>query len=232
MWASTEQLGHIQLGRQRSPKNRSKDYPVKYIRAANITERGLELEDVLDMEFSPEEQARYRLRRGDLVLSEASGSPDQVGKPAVWQDQLPLCCFQNTVIRLRSAIEMSLYLLACFQSYYVNGVFAKLAGGVGINHLSADKFSRVNVSLPPLAEQYRIVVEVDRRLSLVTEVETQVDVNLTRAERMRQSILQSAFSGRLVLLDVVANPKAESRLLMAADTLGVYKHSVRAKPSA
>src|SRR3989344_4423791 len=133
-WGTTDQLGHVQLGRQRSPKNRSKDYPVKYIRAANITERGLELEDVLDMEFSPDEQDRYRLRRGDLVLSEASGSPDQVGKPAVWQDQLPLCCFQNTVIRLRPAIEMSPYLLTCFQGYYINGVFARVASGVGINH--------------------------------------------------------------------------------------------------
>jgi type I restriction enzyme S subunit len=195
VWATTQQLGQIQLGRQRSPKNRSKDNPVKYIRAANITERGLELKDVLDMEFSPDEQERYRLRRGDLVLSEASGSPDQVGKPAVWQDQLPLCCFQNTVIRLRPAVEMSAYLLLCFQSYYVNGVFAKVAGGVGINHLSADKFSRLHISLPPEVEQHRIVAEIDRRLSLARETETQVDANLQRAERLRQSVLGRAFSG-------------------------------------
>ena len=198
VWATTEQLGQIQLGRQRSPKNRSKDNPVKYIRAANITERGLELKDVLDMEFSSDEQERYRLRRGDLVLSEASGSPDQVGKPAVWQDQLSLCCFQNTVIRLRPAVEMSAYLLLCFQSYYVNGVFAKVAGGVGINHLSADKFSRLHISLPPEVEQHRIVAEVDRRLSLLRETEAQVDVNLQRAERLRQSILSRAFAGSLV----------------------------------
>lgn len=197
MWASAEQLGHIQLGRQRSPKNRSKDNPVKYIRAANITERGLELEDVLDMEFSPEEQSRYRLRRGDLVLSEASGSPDQVGKPAVWQDQLPLCCFQNTVIRLRPTIEMSPYLLACFRTYYVTGVFAKVAGGVGINHLSAAKFSRVHVALPPLAEQDRIVTEIERQLTFASEVETQVSANLMRSERLRQSVLTQAFIGRV-----------------------------------
>jgi hypothetical protein len=40
-------VGEVQLGRQRSPKNRSKDYPTKYIRAANITEKGLDLSDVL-----------------------------------------------------------------------------------------------------------------------------------------------------------------------------------------
>jgi type I restriction enzyme S subunit len=50
-WASVEQLGEVQLGRQRSPKNVSKNFPTKYIRAANITERGLDLSDVLEMEF-------------------------------------------------------------------------------------------------------------------------------------------------------------------------------------
>ena len=43
-------LGEVCLGRQRSPKNVSKDYPTKYIRAANITEEGLSLNDVLERE--------------------------------------------------------------------------------------------------------------------------------------------------------------------------------------
>ena len=102
------------------------------------------------------------------------------------------------MIRLRPAVEMSAYLLLCFQSYYVNGVFAKVAGGVGINHLSADKFSRLHISLPPEVEQHRIVAEVDRRLSLLRETEAQVDANLQRAERLRQSILSRAFAGSLV----------------------------------
>ena len=148
-WATTDEIGHVQLGRQRSPKNRSKDFPVKYIRAANITVNGLDLTDVMDMEFSTDEVERYRLRSGDLVLSEASGSPEHVGKPAVWQEQMPVCCFQNTVIRLRPAIPISNFLLICFQSYYVNGVFAMIAGGVGINHLSAEKFSRRGAPFVP-----------------------------------------------------------------------------------
>ncbi len=92
---------------------------------------------------------------------------------------------------------MSAYLLLCFQSYYVNGVFAKVAGGIGINHLSADKFSRLHISLPPEVEQHRIVAEVDRRLSLLRETEAQVNANHQRADRLRQSILSTAFSGGL-----------------------------------
>ncbi len=197
-WAVVEQLGVVQLGRQRSPKNRSKDYAVRYIRAANITETGLDLSDLLDMEFSPQEQERYRLMKGDLVLSEASGSPRQVGKPAVWRDQLPLCCFQNTVIRLRPTMDLSPYLLKCFQSYFVNGVFAKIAGGVGINHLSAEKFSKITIPLAPVPEQQQILAEVDRRLSVVAKLEATVEANLTRADRLRQSILSQAFNGKLL----------------------------------
>lgn len=196
-WASVEQIGEVQLGRQRSPKNASKNFPTKYIRAANITEQGIDISDVLEMEFSPAERERFALHDGDVVLSEASGSPTQVGKPAVWRNELPLCCFQNTVLRLRPAIIGARYVLVACQHFYANRVFAKVAGGVGINHLGAEKFSVIPFPLPPLAEQIRIVVEVERRLSVVEELESIVTANLQRAARLRQSILQEAFSGRL-----------------------------------
>ena len=197
-WANVEQLGDVQLGRQRSPKNVSKTYPTKYVRAANITERGIDVSDVLEMEFSPAERERFALRDGDIVLSEASGSPSQVGKPAVWREELPLCCFQNTVLRLRPVVVGPRYVLVAFQHFYANSVFAKVAGGVGINHLGAEKFSAIPFPLPPLAEQTRIVAEVERRLSVVEELESVVTANLLRATRLRQSILQKAFTGELV----------------------------------
>ncbi len=206
-WATTSQIGEVQLGRQRSPKKRSKDYPTKYIRAANITEKGIDLSDVLDMEFDPDERQRYLLRKGDIVLSEASGSPTQVGKPAIWRDDLlPGCCFQNTVIRLRPCVPVSEYLLAVFKGFYWNGVFAKIAGGVGINHLGADKFSSVVVPLPPLPEQLRIVADVDRRLSVIEELEAQVEADLKRAGRLRQAVLKRAFEGKLVPQDPSDEP--------------------------
>lgn len=53
------------------------------------------------------------------------------------------------------------------------------------------------IKLPPLAEQTRIVAEVERRLSVVEELESVVSANLQRAVRLRQSILQKAFTGQL-----------------------------------
>lgn len=49
--------------------------------------------------------------------------------------------------------------------------------------------------LPPVAEQARILAEVDRRLSIIREVEAEVDANLKRAQALRQATLAKAFSG-------------------------------------
>ncbi|MCA2716242.1 MAG: restriction endonuclease subunit S [Microcystis sp. M169S2] len=199
MWVKVEELGEVQLGRQRSPKNRSKDFPTKYIRAANITEKGLNLDDIMDMEFTPSEQERYRLKYGDIILSEASGSSEQVGKPAMWKNQIKNCCFQNTVIRLRPICISSEYLLNLFLSYYRNGVFSQVASGVGINHLSANKFSLITVAIAPMQEQTKIVQEIESRLSVCDQLEATLTENLNKAEALRQSILKRAFEGKLVL---------------------------------
>ena len=55
--------------------------------------------------------------------------------------------------------------------------------------------------VPPLAEQHRIVAEVERRLSVIEQTEAAVEANLARADRLRQSILKQAFSGQLVPQD-------------------------------
>ncbi|MBC7527387.1 MAG: hypothetical protein H7308_07530 [Chthonomonadaceae bacterium] len=50
------------------------------------------------------------------------------------------------------------------------------------------------------------MAEVERRLSLVEGVEATVRANLKRAERLRQSLLQRAFTGKLVLQDATEEP--------------------------
>jgi type I restriction enzyme S subunit len=59
----------------------------------------------------------------------------------------------------------------------------------------------IALPVPPPEEQHRIVAEVERRLSVIDELEATVDANLKRAERLRQSILKRAFEGKLVPQD-------------------------------
>ena len=194
------EVGKVQLGRQRSPKYISKDYPTKYIRAANITDAGLDLSDLLEMEFTPKEFEQYQLLYGDLVLSEASGSPKHVGKPAMWRNKIENCCFQNTIIRLRpKEIALSTFLLWLFKYYYHTGFFANISGGVGINHLSAGKFSNIEISLPSLEEQQLIVDELESKLTVCDKIEETISQSLLQAESLRQSILKKAFEGKLCM---------------------------------
>ena len=74
------------------------------------------------------------------------------------------------------------------------------SGGVQPN-LNLGLVRQINVPLPPLAEQRRIAAEVERRLSVIQQAEAAVEVGLKRAERLRQSILKQAFSGKLVPQD-------------------------------
>jgi type I restriction enzyme S subunit len=55
----------------------------------------------------------------------------------------------------------------------------------------------VHVAVPPLAEQTRIVAEVERRLSVADEVATALAADLQRATRLRQAVLRKAFAGAL-----------------------------------
>ena len=62
------------------------------------------------------------------------------------------------------------------------------------------------VALAPVVEQLTIVEEVERHLSVVDKLETVVNQNLKRAEKLRQSILKKAFEGKLVPQDATDEP--------------------------
>ena len=70
--------------------------------------------------------------------------------------------------------------------------------GVGRPRLNLGEIKSIVLPIPPLAEQSRIVAEAERRLSVVEELEATVEANLQRATRLRQSILQKAFTGEFV----------------------------------
>ncbi len=85
--------------------------------------------------------------------------------------------------------------LAGFFFAWFDGIdLAKLSDGSNVPQINHKDIEPLLIPLPPLAEQHRIVAEVDRCLSLVRGVEAEVDGNLKRAERLRQSILQTSFA--------------------------------------
>ncbi|MBM4367684.1 MAG: hypothetical protein FJ102_15840 [Deltaproteobacteria bacterium] len=198
-WARLDAVADVQLGQQRHPDHTSAETVFPYVRAANITWDGLDLTDVKSMGFP--NHARYALELGDVLLSEASGSPMEAGKPAIWRGEIPGACFQKTVLRVRpfdKRLVLPAYCRFKFLDDCWTGRFAKAAPGVGIVHLTADRMLGWAFAVPPVAEQHRIVAEVDRRLSVLDALDASLDANLARCARLRQAVLKRAFEGRLV----------------------------------
>jgi type I restriction enzyme S subunit len=206
--ATVLQLGEVQLGRQRTPDKVTGTDPTKYIRAANITEKGFDLVDVLQMDFSPDERNVFALKPGDVLLTEASGSPEHVGRPAIWKDVKELYCFQNTVIRFSPNGISSEFAFWMFLAWQKLGKFQKVAGGIGINHLSAGKFSRISLPLPSLSEQQEIVRLLSSAWERSSSHERAIEFSLKQAVAQRRGILKTAVTGKLVPQDVLDDQPA------------------------
>ena len=70
----------------------------------------------------------------------------------------------------------------------------RFASATAQKNINLEVLEAVAIPTPPLAEQARIVAEVDRLLSIIREVEAEVDANLKRALALRQATLAKAFA--------------------------------------
>ncbi|WP_083502562.1 restriction endonuclease subunit S [Sphaerimonospora mesophila] len=190
--ARLEEIAEVRLGRQRSPKHHTGANMRPYMRAANVDWRGLKLDDVKEMNFTEEELEIYRLQPGDLILSEASGSAGEVGKPALWNGEIENCCFQNTLLRVRTSGVDSKYLLHFFRYEALRGAFGEGARGVGIHHLGAAKLAKWLVPIPPLPEQRRIITNLERHLSHLELVDRAVESSTRKVKQLKKRILIEA----------------------------------------
>lgn len=192
-----QSIGEVRLGRQRSPKNHSGNRMRPYLRAANVDWDRLRLDDVKEMQFTEAEEQTYRLRDGDILLTEASGSPAEVGKSVVYRGVPAEVCFQNTLLRVRCHSAdpefVQTYLLAEARA----GRFMTAARGVGINHLSRARLATMRIDLPSIDVQQQAVARCRDLVDEVTRLKTAVNHQASRTVGLRRSVLSAAFSGRL-----------------------------------
>lgn len=201
-WQSTT-LGtafDIRMGRQRSPKNASGAHMVDYLRAANIKDGKVLLEDVKKMNFAPDEQATFRLDPGDVLVTEGCGSRDEVGASARWDSQIDgIVCFQNTLLRMRSVNGVSTpgFAEVIARFFYSSGRWADVASGTNIFHIGARRAESIPINLPPLEGQRRIVDLVGSFDEQILSLDSQVE----SARALRSGVLSELLSGERLLDD-------------------------------
>lgn len=180
----------VSLGRQRSPEHEDGPHMVPYLRAANVKDGVLDLEDVKEMNFTSAEQLIFGLRRGDVLVTEGSGSLRAVGASAVWLGELEgLTCFQNTLLRLRPRPMTDGRFLAWWCRYaFADGLFASIATGANIFHVSADRVRALPTSLLSLERQRAISDLLDAETS---RIEALVDKK-SQSIRLMTERLESA----------------------------------------
>ncbi len=197
-WAKVREVGEVKLGRQRSPEHHHGKHMRPYLRVANVYEDRIDLSDVLEIKLTPEEYETYQLRHGDILLNEGQ-SLEWVGRPAMYKDDLPGACFQNTLVRFRPGPHLlPSFALLVFRYYLHSRRFQKIAKWtVNIAHLGASRFAEVEFPLPPMDEQARIVEKFDE---LFSELEAGVAI-LERVrstvKRYRAAVLKAANEGKM-----------------------------------
>jgi type I restriction enzyme S subunit len=164
-----------------------------YVRAANITWEGLDLSDVKQMNFTEAESAVYELLAGDVLVAEASGSASEVGKAAMWRGEIEGCCFQNTIIRVRSHGVAPEYLRYFLFAEARSGRIGNASPGVGIHHIGSRRLAQWPVAVPPLNEQRRIVAAIEEHLSRLDAADASLAAALRRLVGLRRASLNASF---------------------------------------
>ncbi|MEV0015187.1 restriction endonuclease subunit S [Streptomyces tendae] len=188
----------VTLGRQRAPQHDSGPHMVPYLRAANVKDGVLDLTDVKEMNFAPSEQQTFSLRPGDVLITEGSGSISAVGASAVWRGEIDgVVCFQNTLLRLRPRDDRAdgRFLEWWARSAFGSGVFASVASGANIYHISAERVRALPIELPPVEEQRRIADFLDAETARIDGLVNAEQRVLDRLAERRTAGVVAAVSG-------------------------------------
>jgi type I restriction enzyme S subunit len=179
--------GGIQKTTKRVPVNNH--YP--YLGVSNVQRGYLSLEKVKRFELKQEELEKYLLQKNDLLVVEGNGSPEEIGRCAIWHGEINNCVHQNHLIKCRPVnSETSNYLLLFLNSPLGIAEIQKLAVTTsGLYTLNMSKVRGINLLLPPLPEQYRIVAKVDQLMQLCDQLESKIDQQTQTQTRLLNALI-------------------------------------------
>ena len=190
-WVKARDAGQILMGRQLSPKYKTGKNTRKYLRVANVFDGFIDTSDVNEMDFDESEFATFRLQSGDVLLNEGQ-SRELVGRSAIFRDDIPDCCFQNTLIRFRPNAEvMSEFAHYYFQYCQYTSRFVQISKQTtSIAHLGVQRFSEMNFPLVSIDAQKAIVDTLSAVVAVIPELKNRAKA----ASTIRNQVLMEGAS--------------------------------------
>ena len=162
-------IAEVDLGKTLDKnKNTGKFYP--YLRSVNIKWNEIDLSDIKEMQFEKDELQRYSIIKGDLLICEGG----DVGRCCIWSSNETIY-YQNALHRVRfhGGCEPKYFLY--FMMYLEHtGYLKRISNGVTIKHLTKTVLSTIPFMLPPLAEQKRIVDEIEKIIATLNDIANEV----------------------------------------------------------
>lgn len=198
--ASLSSLGVVNSGLQVTSKRSGNPISVPYLRVANVYRDFLKLDEVKNILVTSRELERAMLEKGDILFVEGHGNANELGRAAVWNNEIKQCVHQNHLIRFRPGAEIR----PQYVSSFVNSEAGKRQllsmskTTSGLNTLSASNISSLKVLAPPLQLQ-------DKYLGVVAEILKQKNNNSLLASEFDAQfnvLMQKAFSGELNFINL------------------------------
>jgi type I restriction enzyme S subunit len=202
-WVSIGQLAwSVKDGPHYSPTYADEGIP--FITGGNVRAEGVDFKSA--KRISPELHAKLSKRckpeTGDLLYTK--GGTTGIARVNTYSHEFSVWV-HVAVLNLAGSID-PFYLQHALNSPLCYSQAQRYTHGVGNQDLGLTRMVNIVLGLPPLAEQRRVVAEVERRLSVVEEQERAVERSLARAGKLRQAILRRAFAGKLVPQDPSDEP--------------------------
>jgi type I restriction enzyme S subunit len=195
-----DEVGTVQLGRQRSPKYQTGRFIAPYLRVANIFDGWIDCADILDMDFTSSERETYSVLPGYIFLNEGQ-SLELVGRSAIYEGKPGQYCFQNTLIRFRTyPPNYFRYCRGVFKHWLDTGRFTTVARQTtSVAHPGAERFAAMLFPHPTPEEQLRIS-------KVLQEQEDQISAkqqHINKLSKIKAGLMQDLLTGKVrVKVDV------------------------------
>lgn len=154
----------------------------------------LQLDNVAFIDVEVKQFSTRKLLQGDIIIEKSGGSDKQpVGRVVLFNIIDGNYSFSNftSVLRIKSTVPLiPNFLHKCLYEYYIKGETIKLQSKTtGLRNLNMHAYLRLNIPVPPLSEQERIVAELD----LLSDVIAKKREQLKQLDTLAQSIFYDMF---------------------------------------